>query len=139
MTPRETRFRQAAVAYFVYGVLYMAGAIYLASQGIGTQRMTGLAGGIVWFVLGTLFIVVFPWFIAKGPQASGYLWFTRILTLLVAFRAFGVGQVALRPTIPTVPLPGGGEVSMALGAWVFFLITLGTMVMLARASWSRQR
>lgn len=139
MTPREARFRQAAIAYFVYGLLYMAGAIYLASLGIGTQRMTGVTGGIVWFVLGTLFIVVFPWFITQGPRAPGYLWFTRILTLLVAFRAFGVGQVALRPTIPTVPLPGGGEVSMALGAWVFFLITLGTMVMLARASWSRQR
>jgi len=132
MNPRETRFRQAAIAYLVYGILYMAGAIYLASQGIVTR------GGVTWYLLGTLFIVLFPWFIARGPRAPGYLWFTRILTLLVAFRAFGVGQVALRPTIPTVPLPGGGEISMATGAWIFFLITLGTMVMLARASWSRQ-
>jgi hypothetical protein len=136
MTTREIRFRHAAIAYLVYGVLYMAGAIYLASQGIGMERM---AGPIIWFVLGTLFIVVFPWLIAKGAQAPGYLWFTRILTLLLAFRAFGVGQVALNPASPTVPLPGGGEVSTALGAWVFFLITLGTMVMLARASWSRQQ
>ncbi|MBI2466209.1 MAG: hypothetical protein HYV62_00015 [Candidatus Rokubacteria bacterium] len=137
MATRDARFRQAAIAYVVYGILYMAGAIYLVSQGIGVRGMTGRAAGIVWFVLGTLFIVVFPWFIAKGAQRRGYLWFTRILTLLVAFRAFGVGQIALKPTIPSVPLPGGGEISMATGAWVFFLITLGTMVMLARAAWSR--
>ena len=137
MTPREAKFREAAIAYLVYGIVYMAGAIYLVSRGIGVRGMTGRTAGIVWFVLGALFIVVFPWFIAKGAERRGYLWFSRILTLLVAFRAFGVGQVALRPTIPTVPLPGGGEISIATGAWVFFLMTLATMVMLARAAWSR--
>ena len=50
-------------------------------------------------------------------------------------RAFGVGQVAQNPTIPTVPLPGGREISMASGAWAFFRVTLATMVMLARAGW----
>lgn len=138
MATRDARFRQAAIAYLVYGITYLGGAVYLASHGIGARGMTGTAGGILWFVLGTLFIVVFPWLIAKGAQGRGYRWFTRILTLLVAFRAFGVGQIALKPTIPTVPLPGGGEISMATGAWVFFLITLATMVLLARAAWGRE-
>ena len=137
MTPREARFRQAAWAYLVYGLLYMAGAIYLATQGIGTRGMTGTTRGVIWFVLGTLFLVVFPWLISKGAQGAGYLWFTRILALLVAYRAFEVARVALAPRLSTVPLPGGGEVSMAAGAWIFFLITLVTMFMLARAAWSR--
>lgn len=138
MATRDEKFRQAAVAYLLYGIVYMAGALYLASRGIGARGMTGTAGGVLWFVLGTLFIMVCPWFIAKGAQHRGYLWFTRILTLLVAFRAYGVGQVALNPGIPTVPLPGGGAISMATGAGAFFLVTLGTMVMLARAAWSRE-
>ena len=138
MATGDARFRHAAVAYLVYGVVYLGGAVYLAGHGIGARGMTGTAGGILWFVLGTLFIVVFPWAIAKGARRTGYLWFTRILTLLVAFRAFGVGQVALKPTIPTVPLPGGEEIPMATGAWVFFLVTLATMVMLARAAWGRE-
>lgn len=134
---REERFRQAAWTYFVYGLLYMAGAIYLSNQGIGARGMRGVAG-LMWFVLGTLFIVVFPWLIARGARGSGYLWFTRILTLLVAYRAFEVGRVALAPKVRSVPLPGGGEIPMSLGAGLFFLITLATMAMLARAAWSRR-
>ncbi|MEK7878563.1 MAG: hypothetical protein AAB285_01770, partial [candidate division NC10 bacterium] len=65
------------------------------------------------------------------------LWFTRVLTLLVAFRAVGVGRVMIVPTVTAVPLPGGGELSMSAGAALFFIITLATAAMLARAAWSR--
>lgn len=132
MATREDKFRQAAWAYFLYGVVYWLGGLYVATRGITAGR------GIIWFVLGAVFIVVFPWLIARGARGWGYLWFTRILTLLVAFRAFGVGRVMLAPTISTVPLPGGGETPMSLGAGVFFVVTLATMAMLARAAWSRQ-
>jgi len=132
MTTREERFKQAAWTYFVYGVLYWLGGLYMATRGLTVGR------GIFWFVLGALFIVVFPWLIARGARGSGYLWFTRILTFLVAFRAFGVGQVMLAPKIPTVPLPGDAEVPMRLGAGIFFLLTLATMAMLARAAWGRR-
>jgi hypothetical protein len=135
VTPRERRFRRAALAYLAYGILYLAGALYLVSHGIGVRGMTGRAAGAAWFVLGVLFVVVFPWLIARGARGPGYLWFTRVLTLLVAVRAFGVGQVALRPATPSVPLPGGLELPTALGAWVFFAVTLATMVVLARAAW----
>jgi hypothetical protein len=137
MTPRETRFKQAAWAYLIYGVVYMGGAVYLAGRGIGARGMSGTTGGVIWFALGALFIVVFPWLISKGARGAGYLWFTRILALLVAYRAFELGRVALAPRLTSVPLPGGGEIPMALGAWVFFVITLVTMLMLARAAWSR--
>ena len=142
MATREDRFRQAAWTYFVYGVLYWLGGAYLELQGLG--RLGPTPGRYEWmmiialFLLGTLFIVLFPWLIARGARGWGYLWFTRVLTLLVAFRAFGVGRVMLRPSMPTVPLPGGGDIPMGLGAGTFFLITLATMAMLARAAWSRR-
>lgn len=132
MATREDRFRQAAWAYFVYGVVYWLGGLYLAARGVAVGR------GIFWFVLGALFIVVFPWLIARGARGSGYLWFCRILTLLVAYRAFEVGRIALAPKFRSVPLPGGAELPMGLGAGIFFLITLATMAMLARAAWSRR-
>ena len=93
--------------------------------------------GLWGFVLGGLFVIVFPWLIARGARHRGYLWFSRILSLLMAYRAFEVGRVALRPKILTVPFPGGGEVSAAIGAWLFFLITLIAIGMLARAAWGR--
>ena len=136
MTSRDHRFRRAAWAYFVYGVIYWGGALYLAAHGIGQRGMAG-RGGLSWFVLGGLFVIVFPWLIARGARHRGYLWFSRILSFLMAYRAFEVGRVALRPKIPTVPFPGGGEVGTAIGAWLFFLITLIAIGMLARAAWGR--
>ena len=133
MTTRDQLFKQAAWTYFVYGVLYWLGGLYLATRGLAVGR------GIFWFVLGALFVVVFPWLIARGSRGSGYLWFARILSLLVAFRAFEVGQVMLAPRIPTVPLPGDAEIPMRLGAGLFFLITLATAAMLARAAWGRRQ
>lgn len=137
MASRDARFKQAALAYLIYGIIYLGGAVYLAWVGVGARGMTGTSAGIIWFLLGALFIVVFPWLISKGAQGRGYLWFTRVLTLLVAFRAFVVGQVMIAPTVPAVPLPGGGELSMSAGAALFFIITLATVAMLARAAWSR--
>ena len=135
MATREERFRQAAWTYFFYGIVYMAGAIYLRSQGIG-PRGSGRGTGLIWFLLGALFIVVFPWLISRGSRGWGYLWFSRILTLVVAYRAFEVGRIALRGG-PAMPGIGGGVAPGAFGAWAFFLITLITIFMLARAARSK--
>lgn len=134
----EERFKWAAWTYFVYGIIYLTGAVHLVSHGVGARGMTGAAAGLIWFVLGPLFIVIFPWLIWRGARGPAYLWFSRILTLLVAFWAFQVGRVALSPRIPSVPLPGGGEVSMAFGAWAFFVLTLVTMAVLSWAAWSKR-
>jgi hypothetical protein len=133
MTTRDRLFKHAAWTYFLYGIIYWLGALYLAARGLAVGR------GMLWFVLGALLVVVFPWLIARGARGSGYLWFARILTLLVALRAFAVGQVMLAPKIPTVPLPDDAEIPMRLGAGLFFLITLATTAMLARAAWGRRQ
>ncbi len=129
MATRHEKFRQAALSYFCYGCLYLAGAVYVVSTGITGRALTARAG-IIWFVAGAMLIILFPWLISKG-----YVWFTRLLAVLVLFRAVGVARVMIKPTIPAVPLPGGMELSMRAGAAFFLLITLGTAYMLARAAW----
>jgi len=138
VTARETKFRQAAVTYLVYGLVYLAGATYLTAIGLGARGAERPGGAwlvIFTLVLGTLFVVVFPWLIARGGRHRGYLWFTRVLAAFLVLRAAGVARVAWAPTVASVPLPGGGGISMALGAAVFALIALFTAYMVARAGW----
>ncbi len=85
--------------------------------------------------IGLLFVVVFPWLLARGARNRGYLWFTRLVALFLLVRVVGVLQVAWRPTVPTVPLPGGAEVSMSVGAAIFAVIALVAAFMVARAGW----
>ncbi len=139
MTTREAKFRQAAWTYFGYGLVYLVGAVYLTAIGIGARGAT--RSSPAWLALftitiGALFVVLFPWLIGRGARHRGYLWFTRLLALFLLVRVVGVVQVAWAPNVPTVPLPGGGEVSMSLGAWVFAAIALMAAFMVARAGWN---
>ena len=129
MSIQQVKFRQAALSYLIYGCLYLAGAAYIAASGISRRAMTSRSA-LVWFGVGAILVILFPWLISKG-----YVWFTRILVLLVLFRAVSVVRVIVRPTIAAVPLIGGIELPMRLGAFVFLLVTLGAGYMLARAAW----
>ena len=129
MSIEQVKFRQAALSYLIYCCLYLAGAAYIAASGVSGRAMTGRSA-LVWFGVGAILIILFPWLISKG-----YVWFTRVLVLLVLFRAVGVVRVIVRPTIAAVPLIGGIELPMRLGAFVFLLVTLGAGYMLARAAW----
>jgi hypothetical protein len=129
MSIEQVKFRQAALSYLIYGCLYLAGAAYIAASGVSGRAMTGRSA-LVWFGVGAILIILFPWLISKG-----YVWFTRVLVLLVLFRAVGVVRVIVRPTIAAVPLIGGIELPMRLGAFLFLLVTLGAGYMLARAAW----
>jgi hypothetical protein len=140
MATRDEKFRQAAWTYVAYGVVYWLGGLALAQSGLGPRGME--RGGAAWFVVGALFVVVFPWLLVRE---RGWFdrWvlsrrdFARILTLLVAIRAFEVARIARAPRAETVAVLGL-EISMRAGAWVFCLLTVVTAVMLARAAWSRQ-
>ncbi len=129
MATRQEKFRQAALSYLCYGCLYLAGAIYVAVTGIVGRAMS-LRSGVIWFGVGAILLILFPWLISKS-----YIWFTRLLVFLVFLRIVGVARVVIKPTIPAVPLPGGIEISMRAGAFFFLLVTLGTAYMLARAAW----
>ncbi len=140
MDTREARYRQAAWTYVAYGVVYWLGGLVLASGGLGPRGME--RGGTAWFVVGALFVVVFPWLLVRE---RGWFdrWvlsrrdFARVLTLLVALRAIEVARIARMPRAETVSVLGL-DVSLRAGAWAFCLLTVVTAVMLARAAWSRE-
>ena len=137
---RTDPYQQAAGAYLVYGVVYWLGGLALAAGGMGPRGME--RGGIAWFIVGALFALVFPWLLRK-ERAWFDRWvlsrrdFARVLTLLVLLRAFEVARIATRSRAETVPVLGLA-VPMRAGAWAFFVLTLLTAVMLARAGWSRE-
>ena len=137
MAPHEERFKQAAWTYFAYGVVYWFGGLYLRMQGLGPGRYVAF-----WFIIGAVIVLLFPYLLMR-EVAWFDRWvlsrrdFARILTVLVAFRAFEVGRIALRGTVSAaMPAIGGGIPGTTLGAWVFFVITLATGAMLARAAWA---
>jgi hypothetical protein len=133
------RYRQAAWTYVVYGIVYWLGGLALAQSGLGPRGME--RGGAAWFVVGALFVIVFPWLLVR-ERAWFARWvlsrrdFTRILTLLVAVRAIEMARIAWMPRVGLVSVLGFA-VPMALGAWAFCGLTIVTAFMLARAAWSR--
>jgi hypothetical protein len=128
MANRTQKYHQAAIAYLVYGVLYLAGALYLGSVGVGP------GGGVVWYIVGAVVVLVFPLLIWKG-----FKWFTRILAGLILFRIAGLIQVILRDSGEGVPMPWGGTLPVRSGALILLLIAGVTCFMLIRAGWEFQR
>jgi hypothetical protein len=134
------RFRDAARAYLVYGVVYWLGGVWLAAQGVGVGR--DLAGpGLLWIALGLVFVVGIPYLLRRRrPWFERWILgrrdFARILTLFMAVRAWSVLRVALRPETATVAAPWGGEVSFRAGAAVFFIVTVVAALFVAVAAWS---
>jgi hypothetical protein len=135
----EGRYRQAAWTYVGYGIVYWLGGLALARSGLGPRGMEH--GGAAWFVVGALFVIVFPWLLVRE---RGWFdrWilsrrdFTRVLALLVSLRAIEMARIARMPRAELVSALGFA-VPMALGAWVFCALTVVTAAMLARAAWSR--
>ena len=126
MDPLARKYKQAAIGYLVYGVIYLAGAIYLGRIGKGPE------GAVWWFLIGAAMAFGFPYLIWKG-----FKWVTRILTVLVLVRVIGLLRIAVRPGTEPVPLPWGGEIATSHGAIVFMLVALTACVLLARAGWQR--
>ncbi len=120
------KYREAAIGYLVYGVIYLAGAIYLGWIGKGP------GGTVWWYLIGAAMALGFPCLIWKR-----FKWVTRILAVLVLVRVIGLVRVAARAGAEPVPLPWGGEIAMSNGAIVFMLIAVATFILLARAGWQR--
>jgi hypothetical protein len=137
--PPDARFRLAARGYLAYGVVYWLGGLALAASGRGPRGME--RGGVAWFVVGALFVVVFPWLLARERRWFAR-WllsrrdFARILTALVALRAWEVGRLA-RAGGADIALVGA-SVPFVLGAWAFCAVTVATAMVLARAAWASE-
>jgi len=137
------RFRLAARAYLVYGVVYWLGGFYLATQGVGVRGGRVMQAGVVWIVLGLVLVVVIPYLLA-ARRAWFERWilsrrdFARVLVAFMALRAWHVAKVALRPETASVAAPWGGEVTFRVGAIVFLIVTVAALVVIARAAWAKE-
>lgn len=121
------KYTQAAIAYLVYGLIYLAGAIYLGRIGKGPD------GSMWWYLIGAAMAFGFPYLIWKR-----FKWVTRILAVLVLVRVIGLVRVAMRTGTEPVSLPWGGEIGVTQGAIAFMLVALVTCILLARAGWQRR-
>jgi hypothetical protein len=134
------RYRDAARAYLAYGIVYWIGGAYLAMQGIGVRGSMS-APGLTWIALGLVFVVLIPYLLSR-PRRWFERWilsrrdFARILTLLMAVRAWYVLRVVLRPETASVAAPWGGEITFRAGGAVFFLVTVVALLFVAIAAWS---
>ena len=138
----DDRFRAAARAYLAYGVVYWLGGVWLAMQGVGVRGGSSVAWrGVAWIVAGLVFVVLVP-FLLRRRRRPFERWilsrrdFARVISVLMAVRAFEVARVALRSGGPSVPAPWGGDVSFQAGAVVFFVVTVVALFFVARAAWS---
>lgn len=121
---RMRKYRQAAVGYLIYGLIYLAGAVYLSTREQAPQE------GLIWFGLGALMVIVIPVVIWKE-----FKWITRILALLVAVRVFGLLRVISTGEHDSVEVPWGGEISIQTGAIAFLIIAAAECYLLIRAGW----
>ncbi|MFQ5893519.1 MAG: hypothetical protein ACE5H5_04320 [Nitrospinota bacterium] len=126
---RLNPYQQAALVYLLYGLLYLAGAAYLAAIG---RVMRG--SPVVWFALGSLFVLLFPVLIWRG-----FKWVTRLLSILLALRVVGLVKVLVTSSPTWVPLPGGLHLPQRVGVFLFLLVAMVACAATARAGWGRPK
>jgi hypothetical protein len=147
--PPHDRFRTAARAYFLYGLVYLVGGAYLTYRGVGVRGATD--GGSFRYVTtsgfvlaGLILVIVIPYLLRRRRPAFER-WvlsrrdFARVLSALMAYRAYAVGHVALKPEVASVPAPWGGDIGFRAGAIVFFVVTVVALIFVARAAWTDDR
>jgi hypothetical protein len=125
-SPHTRAYRQAALTYLAYGVIYLGGAIYLGTVGLGPP-----AAAWYWYVAGGALVVFLPVLIWKE-----FKWVTRILAVLVFVRVLGLTRIIIRDEGVMVPMPWGVELSQVYGAVAFLVVAAVTCLMLVRAGWS---
>jgi hypothetical protein len=135
----DDRFRVAARAYFVYGLVYLVGGFWLWLHDVGR----GFASSAVWILGGASLVVLIP-FLLRRPRPGFERWilsrrdFARLVVLLMALRVVAVARVVVRSETATVVAPWGGLVSYRLGGVVFLIVTVVALVLVARAAWHEE-
>lgn len=117
---RARKFRQAAIAYLHYGVLYFFGARVLLERGLFP---TTRGPEWVWFVLGVAILALVVWGLWWWQNA----WFARGIWLLVALRL---------PTLMEGAFFGGATGGIPRSLYLAAaLVVLAVMAALSRAAW----
>ena len=135
----EDRFRAAARAYFVYGIVYLVGGVWLWLHDVGRA----FAGSWAFILGGATLVVLIP-FLLRRPRPWFERWilsrrdFARIVVLSMVLRVVAVARVVVRSEAATVVTPWGGQISYRLGGVVFLIVTVVALVLVARAAWSEE-
>lgn len=137
MSRADDRFRTAARAYFVYGVVYWLGGLWLWLHDVGRGSMFS----VVWILFGAALVVLIPYLLRRRrPWFERWILgrrdFARLVAVFMFFRVLAVARVVVRSESATVPAPWGGAVSYQVGGAVFLLVTLTALVLVARAAWA---
>jgi hypothetical protein len=139
------RYRIAARGYFVYGLVYYVGGLYLLSQGVGVMgAMDGRRTStlVFWALAGFVPLLGVP-YLLSARRAWFERWifsrrdFARVVAFFLTFRAWKVAQVALQHQGGSAPAPWGGTVSFQVGAAVFLIVTVAALAAVTRAAWTR--
>ncbi len=122
---RGDRYRAAAVAYAVYGIVYMAGAIVQLSE----ERRTEFFGFLPWwsfYVAGAAVMLWFPVLIWKRHRT-----FTRVLSVFPFIKG-------LTLLLKQGKLMGAGHETV-LYNWMFAVVAVVASVFLVRAGFGRDQ
>jgi hypothetical protein len=145
VTALQARFRLAARAYLLYGIVYWVGGLYLLWHGVGVMGGPDARRGSTlafWAIAGLVPMLVIPYLLAARRRwferwVLSRRDFARVVALLLAFRAWKVAGVAVHEGA-AVPAPWGGAVSFQAGAAVFLIVTVAALIAVARAAWARE-
>jgi hypothetical protein len=141
----EARYRRAAGAYLVYGVVYLVGGLYLIAQGVGVEgssRADSESGAMLrWGLAGLVPLVVVPLLLSRPWSFLGG-WISRrtfaiLIALFLIARIYKVGEVAIEG-VGAVTIPGG-RLGFQAGAITFLAFTLAAAAFLLRAILSDSR
>jgi len=134
-------YRAAALAYAIYGLVYLVGGLYLISQGVGVMGAPTSGATtrtmLRWGLVGLIPLVAIPWLLSRPWTWFGGLVsrpvFAWLVAGLLAIRAFKVGEIALRGGA-SVAAPWGGPISFQAGAVVFLAFTVIALAFVVRAA-----
>jgi ABC-type Na+ efflux pump permease subunit len=118
-------YQRAAVAYLVYGLVYLLGAVLQLTP----DRQRDFFGFVPWWVFylaGVLVICTLPVFIWRQHK-----WFTRVLCFFPAIKALSL-------CVKQGRLLGAGEPSDIYN-WFFAVVALVAAGLLFRAGWGTQK
>jgi hypothetical protein len=139
VSPIDVRFRLAARAYFVYGVVYWLGGIWLWLHDVGR----GSVWSVVWILVGATLVVLIPFLLRRRrPWFERWILsrrdFARIVAVFMFARVLAVARVVFRADTVVVAAPWGGEISYRAGGAVFLVVTLAALALIARAAWAEE-
>jgi len=119
----KDRYHQAAVAYFLYGIVYLSGAWFRLTP----ERQVSIYNIPWWafYIAGALLVIVLPLLVWKH-----FKWFTRIIVLGPTIKAV----VLLKRELPATL--SGTEID--LFNWFFVGVALVAAYLLFRAGWGEQ-